>query len=38
MNNKRTITTREQFKINGKFVREQQPILLPVLMGTKPFA
>nr|QTX14116.1 hypothetical protein [Klebsiella pneumoniae] len=21
----------------GKFVREQQPILLPVLMGTKPF-
>jgi hypothetical protein len=22
----------------GKFVREQQPILLPVLMGTKPFA
>ncbi len=38
MNNKRTITTREQIKINGEIRERQQPILLPVLMGTKPFA
>ena len=38
MNNKRTITTREQIKINGEIRERTATILLPVLMGTKPFA
>ncbi len=40
MNNKRTITTREQFpKLMGKFVREQQPyIVTGALWVLKPFA
>ncbi len=38
MNNKERLPHESRLKLMGKFVREQQPILLPVLMGTKPFA